>query len=88
MTPAVGNNTIYVIQRMECILYRNVMLFHIKLKKKLFKDSRYMCNRQNTFEFCKLNLKTSQKAVYECLLFKFMNRSVHIKNKFYKRVYF
>lgn len=47
-----------------------------------------MCNRQNTFEFCKLNLKTSQKAVYECLLFKFMNRSVHITNKFYERVYF
>lgn len=73
---------------MECILYWNVMLFHIKLKKKLFKDSRYMCNRQNTFEFCKLNLKTSQKAVYQCLLFKFRNRTVHITNKFYERVYF
>lgn len=34
MTPAVGNNTIEVKQRMECILYWNVMLFHIKLKKK------------------------------------------------------
>lgn len=47
-----------------------------------------MCNRQNTFEFCKLNLKTSQKAVYECLLFKFRNRSVHITNKFYERYIF
>lgn len=41
-----------------------------------------MCNRQNTFEICKLNLKTSQKAVYEGLLFKFMNRSVHLKINF------
>lgn len=47
-----------------------------------------MCNRQNTFEFCELNLKTSQKAVYECLLFKFRNRSVYNTNKFYERVYF
>lgn len=73
---------------MYLVLECNV--FSYKIEKKSFKDSRCtcMCNRQNTFEFCKLNLKTSQKAVYECLLFKFMNRTVHITNKFYERVYF